>query len=145
MKTVYHCRRMALWDYFKRKGSLPDPKGYLATIIPSSAIAAANSEVENRAIHSKRLKKKAYCPRERAQIGKLACTIGATASAKSFSRKLRVTINESTVCGCKKAYIAERTLKDVSITLAPWPSTMASQAGLLNSAYFFVWRENLRD
>ena len=28
--------------------------------------------------------------------------------------------------------------QDVSITLAPRPSTMASQAGLLNSAYFFV-------
>ena len=84
MKTAYHCRRMPLWDYFKRKGPLPDPKGYLATIIPSPAIAAANSEVENRAIHSKRLKKKAYSPRKRAQIGKLACTIGATASAKAF-------------------------------------------------------------
>ena len=29
--------------------------------------------------------------------------------------------------------------QDVSITLTPRPSTMASQAGLLNSAYFFVW------
>ena len=29
--------------------------------------------------------------------------------------------------------------QDVSITLAPRPSTMALQAGLLNSAYFFVW------
>ena len=28
---------------------------------------------------------------------------------------------------------------NVSITLAPWPSIMLSQAGLLNSAYLFVW------
>ena len=82
-RTAYHCRRMPLWDYFKRKRPLPDPKGYLATIIPSSAIAAANSEVENQAINPKRLKKKVYSPRERAQIGKLVCTIGATASATS--------------------------------------------------------------
>ena len=30
-------------------------------------------------------------------------------------------------------------VQDVSITLAPRPSTMASQVGLLNSAYFFEW------
>ena len=29
--------------------------------------------------------------------------------------------------------------QDVRITLVPWPSTMALQAGLLNSAYLFVW------
>ena len=32
----------------------------------------------------------------------------------------------------------------VSITLAPRPLTMASQAGLLNSAYFFVWGSIVR-
>ena len=46
VKTACHCRRMSLWGYFKRKGPLLDPKGSLARIIPSSAIAAANSEVE---------------------------------------------------------------------------------------------------
>ena len=79
-------------------------------------------------------------------MGILAYTIGTTAAAKSFSRKLGVTINESRVRGCKKAYIAQQSAKrlreeeaqDVSITLVPWPSTMASQAGLLNNAYFFV-------
>ena len=39
VKTACHCRRMSLWDYFKRKGPLPDPQGSLAWIIPSSAIA----------------------------------------------------------------------------------------------------------
>ena len=37
---------MSLWDYFKREGPLPDPKGSLARVMPSSAIAAANVEVE---------------------------------------------------------------------------------------------------
>ena len=39
MKTACHCRRMSLCDYFKGKGALPGPKGSLARIIPSSAIA----------------------------------------------------------------------------------------------------------
>ena len=111
VKTACHCRRMSLWDYFK--GPLPDPKGSLARIVPSSAILAANSEVEKSICHKsqKGLKKRVYSPRERAQMGRLACTIGATAAGKSFSRKLGVTINESTVCGCKKAYIAEQNTK----------------------------------
>ena len=44
-------------------------------------------------------------------MAKLVCTIGAMAAAKSFSRKLGVTVNESTVHGCKKAYIAEQSTK----------------------------------
>ena len=107
---------MSLWDYFKREGPLPDPKGSLARVMPSSAIAVANVEVEKsttgiRSKSQKGLKKRVYTPRERAQIGKLACTIGATAAAKSFSRKLGVKINESTVRGFKKSYIAERSAK----------------------------------
>ena len=104
---------MSLLDYFKRKGPLPDPRGSLARVIPSSAIAAANSEVEKSICPKSRkgLKKIVYSPRERAQIGKLACSIGATAAAKSFSRKLGMTVNESTVREWKKAYIAERNAK----------------------------------
>ena len=92
MKTACYCGRMSLWDYFKQKGPLPEPKGTLARIIPSSAIAAANSEVEKSICPKSRirLKKRVYSARERAQTGKLACTIGATAAAKCFSRKLGV-------------------------------------------------------
>ena len=114
---------------FQAKGPFPDPKESLARIIPSSAITVANSEVEKSICYKSR-KKRVYSPRERAQMGKLACTIGTTAAAKSFSGKLGVTINESTVRGCKKAYIAkwsakrlrEEEAQDVSITLAPRPS-----------------------
>ena len=104
---------MSLLDYFKRKEPLPNPRGSLAKVIPSSAIAAANSEVEKIFCPKSRkgLKKKVYFPRERAQMGKLACTIGATAVAKRFSRKLGVKVNESTVRGFKKAYLAERSAK----------------------------------
>ena len=96
---------MSFLDYFKQKGgSLLDPRGSLSKVIPSSAIVAANSEVEKSVCpkSQKGLKKKVYSPRERAQMAKLACTIGAMAAAKSFSRKLGVKINESTVCGFKK-------------------------------------------
>ena len=100
---------MSLLDYFKRKGPLLDPGGSLTRVILSSAIAAANSEVEKSICpkSQKGLKKKVYSPRKRAQMGKLACTIGATAVTKSLSRRLGVKINESTVCGFKKAYIAK--------------------------------------
>ena len=43
----------------------------------------------------------------------------------------------------KKLRQLNEALKDV--TLVPRPLTLASQAGLLNSGYFFVWREDLRD
>ena len=113
MKTA--CQRaMSFLDYFKRKeGSLPDLRGSLARVIPSSAIAATNSEVEKSVCPkvTKKLKKKVYSPREQAQMGKLACTIGATAAAKGLSRKVEEKINESTVRGFKKAYIAERSAK----------------------------------
>ena len=115
-------------------------------MISSSAIVAANSEVEKSICpkSQKGLKKRVCSPREH---GKTCVHHRNNGSSKKLSRKLGVTINESTVRGCKKAYIAERSAKrlreeeakDVSITLAPWPSTMASQDGLLNSAYFFVW------
>ena len=39
VKTEHHRRRISLCDYFKGKGPLPGPKGSLARIIPSSAIA----------------------------------------------------------------------------------------------------------
>ena len=51
---------MALFCYFKKKGKsekLPDPHGPLAQSVPSTAIAAANSEVRS-TIESKNSKKK---------------------------------------------------------------------------------------
>ena len=49
--------------------------------------------------------------REQTQTGKTVYTIGATAAAKSFSRKWGMKINESTWCGFKKVYITERSAK----------------------------------
>ena len=44
-------------------------------------------------------------------MGKRVCTIGAMTAANSFSKKLGMTINESTVHGCKKAYITKQSTK----------------------------------
>ena len=42
------------------------------------------------------------------EIGKLACNIGATATARRISKKFEDPgTNESTVCGFKKAYLNE--------------------------------------
>ena len=104
---------MSLLEYFKRKEPFPDPTGPLARVLPASAIMGANREVERSVCSKSRKgqKKKVYSPRKKAQMGKLACSIGATAAAKSFSRKLGVKINESTVRGFKRAYLAERSAK----------------------------------
>ena len=60
------------------------------------------SRKENR----KEKKLRIYSPRERAEIGKLACSIGAIAAARRISKKFEG-INESTVHGFKKAYLNE--------------------------------------
>ena len=69
---------MALFRYFKReKGNLPDPHGPLARSVPSTSIAAANSEVST-AIDTasrnsgKRGHYEKYTPQQKAMIGKTA-------------------------------------------------------------------------
>ena len=105
--------KISLLDYFKRKESFPDPTGPLARVLPASAIVGANCEVERsvRSWSRKGQKKKVYSPRKKSINGKFVCTIGATAGAKSFLRKLGVKINENTVRGFKRAYLAKQSTK----------------------------------
>ena len=49
-----------------------------------------------------------YSPIERAKIGKLACSIGATEAAKRFMQKFGFSVNESTITSIKKAYLTKR-------------------------------------
>jgi len=71
---------MSILDYFKKK--LPDPKGTLSRTMPVHAIMSTNEEVE---ACSKRLgtgkKRNVFTPKQRTELGKLACQIGATAGA----------------------------------------------------------------
>lgn len=73
-------------------------------MIPSAAIASANSEVlqvinQARRVSNSRkgIAPNVYSPTERAKIGKLAYSVGATETAKRFTQKLGFSVNESTV------------------------------------------------
>ena len=48
VKTAYHWWRMLLWDYFKQKGPLSDPKGSLSRTIPSAIVAHFHPEFLSR-------------------------------------------------------------------------------------------------
>ena len=105
---------LSYFSLWAKEGSLPNPTGSLSRKILPSAIASANLEVakvirqqENNAV-GKRRKPRLFSPKERAEIGKLACSIGATAAARQFLAKLGYTMNESTVRGLKQAYLTER-------------------------------------
>ena len=50
-------------------------------------------------------------PQERAELGKLAVDIGASAAAKRFSKKLKYPVNESTARRFKQLYLEERRAK----------------------------------
>jgi len=118
---------MSILNYFRlqgKEGSLPNPRGPLSSIILSTAIELANSEVakvikkvnnnsskvSGRSKNGK--KRRIYSLKERADIGKLAYSIGATAAARHFMRTLGYTINESTVRCLKQAYLTEQHQKD---------------------------------
>ena len=86
---------MALFRYFKReKGNLPDPHGPLARSVPSTSIAAANSEVST-AIDTasrnsgKRGHYEKYTPQQKAMIGKTAAEHGVAASVRRYGQNGR--------------------------------------------------------
>jgi len=83
----------SLLDYFKERTTntdrpLPNPRGTLSRVIPSAAFLSANRKVQEVyqpsnsskvAPKSRKGKKpRVYSPKKRAEIGKLACRVGAT-------------------------------------------------------------------
>ena len=110
---------MSIERYFKRLPSqqLPSPHGSLSLSVPSTAIAAANREV-NRVLSRQqqdstttpkktRGKYHSYSPEERAEIGKYATENGISAARRYFSRKLGMRISNSTISGMKAGYKQE--------------------------------------
>ena len=86
---------MSILNYYKHKErSLPNPEGPLSRVIPSNAIAFANSEVRQvidqaRGGEKTRKDRREYCQGFIHQRkGKLACSVGATEVAKRFTKKL---------------------------------------------------------
>jgi len=114
------CQFSTILGFKEKKGFLPNPRGPLSSKISSAAIVSANSEVakviekmnNNSSMVSGRSKngkkRRIYSPKERADIGKLACSVGATEAARHFMRTLGYTINESMVRCFKQAYLTEQ-------------------------------------
>jgi len=94
---------MLILDYFKKK--LPDPKGTLSRTMSIHAISCANEEVE---ASCKRLgtgkKRNVFTPKERVELGKLACQIRATAATSQLINHvefiLTSTCNRKILCCC---------------------------------------------
>ena len=137
---------MSILNYYKHKErALPNPQGPLSRVIPSNAIAFANSEVrqvidqarggEKTRKRRKGISPRVYSPKERAEIGKLACSVGATEVAKRFTKKLGFSVNESTVRSMKKAYLTKlrekRLREDDDLTILELPIKKKGRSLLL--------------
>jgi transposase-like protein len=106
---------MALLRYFKRKddGLLPDPRGPLCGVVPSSSITCANAKVK--AVLEADLKSSLtssiasrgpytkYTAEQRAQIGKRAAEEGVASTVRYFANKYP-NLKESTVRDWRNAY-----------------------------------------
>ena len=81
---------MALFRYFKREKSLPDPQGPLSGKVPSTSIEEANKEVK--AVSDKCGKERApymvATPEQKAKVGKYAAENGTTNAICHFSKEL---------------------------------------------------------
>ena len=105
---------MSLYDYFTRPGSvLWKPDSSLSTVVPASAIVAANEEVkkvistnaseEDSACSSRHGAYEHFTPKEKARIGKRAAEHGVTATVRLFSKAFPVRpLKESSVRTWKK-------------------------------------------
>ena len=96
---------MALFKYFKREKSLPDPQRPLSERVPPTSIEKANKEVK--AISDKCGNECALymveTPERKAKVGKYTAENGMTNAIRHFSKELP-SLKESTVRGWKKDY-----------------------------------------
>ena len=102
---------MALYNYFKKKENpaLPDDKGQLSKVVPSSYIREANKEVS---LATKSFSKRGpylkLTPEKKADIGKYAAEHGIVAAIRYFSKDFPdSTLKETTVHGWKVKYLSE--------------------------------------
>ena len=103
---------MMLYTYFKKKTGnplLPDVKGQLSTVVPSSYISEANKEVSEA---TKKLEKRGpymkLTPEKKADIGKYAAENGIVSAVRRFSKDFPGgTLKETTVHGWKVKYLSE--------------------------------------
>ena len=88
---------------------MPDPHGPLAQSVPSTVIAAANSEVRS-TIEAKNSKKRGqygkYTPEQKAMVGKRAAEHGVVAAVRSYIRDFP-NLKENAVKDWRNAYRLE--------------------------------------
>ncbi len=104
---------MSLYNFFTRveKGEssrLPDPRGPLSKIIPSSSISAANSEVEKcgeTADCKKRSHYTKFTSEQRAEIGRRAAEHGVASTIRYYTGQF--SLKESTIRGWRDGYLRE--------------------------------------
>ena len=94
---------------------LPNPQGSLSKDIPSTAISSANEQVTAARQGQLRTRKRGQyhqlSPGDRTRRGRYACENGVVAAARRFSQGMDRPLNESTVWGIKRAYLAEASKK----------------------------------
>ena len=93
---------MSLLKYFRSRKSndesLPSPSGSLSTVMPSTAIVAANSFVEKEVKQSVRAPYLILTPAQRYQVGKRAAEHGVTATIRYYAQKCPdLALKEATV------------------------------------------------
>ena len=105
---------MALYAYFKKKTGnsagnhlLPDEKGALSKVVPSSYISEANKEVS--AATNNLGKRSPYVKLTPEKKGKYAAENGIKSAVRHFSKDLQpgVTLKETTVHSWKVKYLSE--------------------------------------
>ena len=102
---------MALHNYFKtiEEGNLPDPRGSLSKVVPSSAISAANSEVKARGLGtSKRGSYAKLTQQQKAEIGKRAAEHGIALTICYYAKRHPdCPLKESSVRTWRNSYTLE--------------------------------------
>jgi len=110
---------MVLYQYFKKESNsmLPDEKGKLSKIVPSSYISAANKKVSQLTTRASDLGKMTRGPylkisaEKKADIGKYAAEHGIVAAVRHFSKDSQFsgsrTLKETTVHDWKVKYLCE--------------------------------------
>ncbi len=102
-------KKMSILSYFTAHSCLPDSRGTLSRSIPSSAIAAANREMQ-RISKEKQPEIKGpyqkYTPEKRAEVGRHAVANEVMRAVRKYLKEYEG-INESTVRSFKRLYIEE--------------------------------------
>ena len=110
---------MSILNYFSRVDErypgvrLPHPDGLLTTHVPSSAISAANDQVDHVLSTSKKPSRarRAYqklSADKKAEIGEKAAETGVSATVRYYASKIPEPLKESSVRGWKNAFLREK-------------------------------------